>query len=183
MSEMESSFLVSALGLFRNQDDFGKGYSRANVNLARAYKPAHFYRAATAEAHILHIIGHGNTTQLDVGISKKRVEASELADKTQKAGGAMPAVVISTGCEFQSAAWHAGLKAAGASMVIASNAKVTPAALTAFDMAFYSALLAQVRKGQSLAQRVCASFVLADQHYRAIHAKGTPFAKFTLKQL
>lgn len=60
---------------------------------------------------------------------------------------------------------------------------MTPAALTAFDMAFYSALLAQVRKGKSLTERVAASFALADQHYRAIHATGTPFAKFTLEWL
>jgi hypothetical protein len=32
MNEMESSFLVSALGLFRNQQDFGRGKPRANVN-------------------------------------------------------------------------------------------------------------------------------------------------------
>jgi hypothetical protein len=60
---------------------------------------------------------------------------------------------------------------------------VTPAALTAFDMAFYSALLAQVRRGKTLTARVAASFTVADKHYRAIHAKGTPFAKLTMQKL
>ncbi len=78
MSEMESSFLVSALGLFRNHQALGKGYPRANVNLVRAYKAEHFYRAAFGEFDVLHVIGHANGDQLDVGVAKRRVEASRL---------------------------------------------------------------------------------------------------------
>jgi hypothetical protein len=78
MSEMESSFLVSALGLFRNHQDLGKGYPRANVNLVRAYKAEHFYRAAFGEFDVLHVIGHASGDQLDVGVAKRSVEASRL---------------------------------------------------------------------------------------------------------
>lgn len=59
----------------------------------------------------------------------------------------------------------------------------SPAALTSFDMAFYSALLAQRRRGKSLIEPVSESFDLADAHHRAIHATGTPFAKFKLALL
>lgn len=183
MSEMESSFLVSALGLFRNKEDLGRGYPRANVNLVRAYKAEHFYRAAFGGADVLHIIGHASGSELEVGVAKKRVDANHLADEARKAGGVIAPVVISTGCRIQSAAWRAGLKAAGSSILIASSANVTPSALTAFDMAFYSALLARVHRGKPLTERVAASFALADRHYRDIHAVGTPFAKFTLKRL
>jgi hypothetical protein len=183
MSEMEASFLVSALGLFRNHEDLGRGYPRANVNLARAYRASDFYRAAFSDAHILHVIGHAHGSELEVGVAKKRVRADELENEAKKARGALPPVVISTGCKLQSAPWRAGLKAAGAKVLIASSQNVTPAALTAFDMAFYSALLAQVRRGKSLEERVEASFAAADTHYRAIHATGTPYAKFTHRAL
>ena len=183
MSEMESSFLVSALGLFRNREDLGRGYPRANVNLVRAYHSRDFYVAAAAGGDILHIIGHANGDELEIGVARKRVQAAGVARETGKAGGQMAPVVISTGCKLQSAGWRAGFKAAGAEILIATANNVTPAALTAFDMAFYSALLAQVRKGRTLNERVIESFALADQHYRAIHAAGTTFAKFTLEQL
>ena len=183
MSEMEASFLVSALGLFRNREDLGRGYPRANVNLIRAYRASDFYRAAFSDAHVLHIIGHSHGTELDVGIAKTRVRADQLEGESKKAGTSLPPVVISTSCKLQSAAWREGIKAAGAQILIATSHNVTPAALTAFDMSFYSALLAQVRRGKSLVERIKASFDIADRHYRAIHAKGTPFAKFTLRTL
>jgi hypothetical protein len=183
MSELESSFLVSSLGLFRNQQDFGRGTPRANVNLVRAYDAKDFYRAAFGEADVLHIIGHCTGSQLDVGVAKKRVSASDLASEAKKAQALLPPVVVGTGCKLQSTAWRRGFKAAGAEILVASKDDVTPAALTAFDMAFYSALLAQVRKGVALLDRVDASFELADEHYRGIHAKGTPFAKFSAKRL
>jgi hypothetical protein len=183
MSEMEASFLVSALGLFRNHEDLGRGYPRANVNLVRAYRPRDFYRAAFGDSHIVHIIGHANGSQLEVGVSRKRVDAGDLARESKKAGAPIAPVVISTGCKLQSTAWRNGLKAAGAKVLIATKDNVTPAALTAFDMAFYSALLAQVRRGKPLTDRVKASFEAADEHYRAIHATGTPFAKFSFRKL
>jgi len=183
MSEMEASFLVSALGLFRNHEDLGRGYPRANVNLVRAYRADDFYRAAFGDAHILHIIGHAHGSELEVGVARKRVKAEELKKQAGRVGGALPPVVVSTGCKLQSVAWREGMKAAGARVLIASTQNVTPASLTAFDMAFYSALLAQVRRGKTLEERVEASFQAADTHYRAIHAVGTPFAKFTHSKL
>ena len=36
---------------------------------------------------------------------------------------------------------------------------------------------------ESTIERVKAAFELADKHYRAIHADGTPFAKFSLVEL
>lgn len=183
MSEMEASFLVSALGLFRNHEDLGKGYPRANVNLVRAYRADDFYDAALGDADVLHVIGHASGAELDVGVAKKRVEAAEIGVRAEKSGQTVAPVVVSTGCGLQSAAWRAGFKAAGARILIAAPGNVTPAALTAFDMAFYSALLARVRRGHSLDHRVNESFELADQHYRAIHAAGTPFAKFAMRTL
>ncbi len=183
MSELESSFLVDALGLFRNRQDFGRGTPRAKVNLVRAYKASDFYAAAFSDADVLHIVGHSTGTELDVGVARKRVIADQLAQESNRAGCKLPPIIVSTGCKFQSEAWRDGFKAAGARILIASQDNVTPAALTAFDMAFYSALLAQVRKGKSLRTRVKLSFTLADRHYRAIHAKGTPFARFELVAL
>lgn len=183
MSEMEASFLVSALGLFRNQEDFGKGKPRANVNLTRAYDARDFYRAAFTDADVLHVIGHASGNELDIGLAKKRVKAGELAQQARKQSVSVPPVIVSTGCKLQSKAWQAGFKSAGAQILIASKDNVTPAALTAFDMAFYSALLTRIRKGKTLVERVEASFDLANDHYKAIHAKGTPFAKFALVKL
>jgi hypothetical protein len=183
MSEMESSFLVSALGLFRNVAGLGRGLPRANVNLVRAYDAKGFYRAAFDDVQILHLIGHANKDELEIGWSKTRVKAGDLEAKAYAAKHPLPPIIVATGCHVQSLDWQSGMQAAGAELLIASKDKPTPAALTAFDMAFYSALLAQVRRGQTLTQRVKASFALADQHYRAIHAVGTPFAKFTLVEL
>jgi hypothetical protein len=183
MSEMESSFLVSSLGLFRNRQDFGKGKPRANVNLIRAYDARDFYRAAYGPAHVLHIIGHSHANELEVGVSKGRVKAKELEKHAKKASATLPPVIVATGCRMQSTTWRAGMKAAGAKVLIASKDSPSPAALTSFDMAFYSALLAQVRIGRTLIERAEASFRLADKHYRAIHAVGTPFAKFSMEKL
>jgi len=77
MSEMEASFLVSALGLFRNKKDLGRGYPRANVNLVRAYRAADFHRAAFGDAQVLHIIGHAHGSELEVGVARRRVKADE----------------------------------------------------------------------------------------------------------
>lgn len=183
MSEMEASFLVSALGLFRNVEDFGKAKPRANVNFARAYTAADFYRSVFGEEDVLHLIGHANGTRLEVGTGKAQVHAADMGKQAAKAGRSVPPVVVSSGCQLQSSAWRAGLKAAGAKILIAAPGAVTPANLAAFDMAFYSALLSQTRKGSELVDRVKASFTLADTHYRAVHAAGTPFAKFRLEEL
>jgi hypothetical protein len=96
MSEMEASFLVSALGLFRHAQDFGKGTPRANVNLLRAYDAKGFYRAVFSDADIVHIIGHAHGSELDVGLAKKRVKATELLRRaaniafTVRTGSAVP---------------------------------------------------------------------------------------------
>lgn len=95
----------------------------------------------------------------------------------------MPEVVVSTACKFDSRAWHECLSGLGVKVLIAAAASVSPANLVAFDMAFYSALLSQVRKGATTIERVEASFNLADRHYRDVHAVGTPFAKFSLTHL
>ena len=50
-------------------------------------------------------------------------------------------------------------------------------------MAFYSAMLSQVYKGKTTVERAEASFELADAHYRAVHARGTGFAKFEITRL
>jgi hypothetical protein len=183
MSEMEASFLVSALGLFRNHEDLGRGYPRANVNLVRAYRAQDFCRSAFGGAQILHLIGHADGNELEVGVAKKRVRAADLEKEAKKAGGSLAQVVVSTGCKLQSKTWQEGMKAAGAEILIATKQNVTPAALTAFDMSFYSALLAQVRRGKTLLERVEASFEAANSHYKAIHAPGTPFPRFTLARL
>lgn len=183
MSELEASFLMNALGLFRNSQDFGRGKPRANVNLARAYDADGFYRAAFSDADVLHLIAHASGQELDVGVAKTRVRADTLAGAARSANPTLPPIVVSTGCKLMSQAWRDGIKGAGAQVLIASEGDVTPAALTSFDMAFYSALLARVRKTKSLSERVEASFELADRHYRAIHAKGTKFARFSLAKL
>jgi hypothetical protein len=183
MCEMEAAFLVSSLALFRNRPDLGRGYPRAKVNLVRAYRDRDFYRSALGKADVLHVIAHANGAELDVGVARKRVTATQLAVEARRAEEMVPPVVVSTGCKLQSTEWQEGFRAAGAKILIAASHDVTPAALTAFDMAFYSALLAQVRKGKTLTERVLASFELADRHYRAIHAAGTPFAKFKLVEL
>jgi hypothetical protein len=183
MSEMESSFLLSALGMFRNVADLGKGLPRANVSLIRAYDAKGFYRAAFDDVHILHLIGHAHADALDVGWSKVRVKPDDLYAKALAARHPLPPIVVSTACHLQTPRWQSGMRDAGTQILIASKNSPTPAALTAFDMAFYSALLAQVRRGKTLTERVNASFALADAHYHVIHAQGTPRAKFTLVEL
>ena len=183
MSEQEASFLVSSLGLFRNVQGHGRSLPRANVNLTRAYTQSDFLRGANGNEHLLHLIGHANATRLQTGNGKSQVAAEQIHDLGKRGRLVMPEVVVSTACGFQSYEWRTALKACGAVVLIAAKTEVTPANLTAFDMSFYSALLSQVRKGKTNLQRVEESFVLADTHYRAIHAFGTPFAKFSLVHL
>jgi hypothetical protein len=183
MSEQEASFLVSALGLFRNVQDVGRALPRANVSLVRAYTQRDFLRGLNDDAHLLHLISHASSTNLQTGNGKSQVTAAQVQELGERGRLSIPEIVVSTACGFQSAEWQAALKACGAGVLIAANTEVTPANLTAFDMSFYSALLSQVRKGLSNVQRVEASFALADAHYRSIHAAGTPFAKFSLTHL
>lgn len=183
MSEMEASFLVSSLALFRNQKDFGKAKPRANVNLMRAYTSEDFYRSVTGDEDILHLIGHANGERIEVGTGKAKVLASNLAAFCSNKDRSLPEIFVSTGCGMHSARWRECLAECGVKVMIAAEGDVTPANLVAFDMAFYSALLSQTYKGKSLTERVNESFEIADTHYRAIHAKGTPFAKFQLSKL
>lgn len=180
MSEQEASFLNTSLPLFRNVQDIGRALPRANSRLVRAYKPAHLYNALTGQEDLLHIVAHATDTALDVG--KNKVAADNLRSRAAK-GLRMPKVVVSTACKFSSKDWHAALKALGVEVLIASDDSVTPANLVAFDMAFYSALLSQVRRGKTTVDRVIESFALADRHYRDVHAVGTPYARFTLTRL
>jgi hypothetical protein len=83
----------------------------------------------------------------------------------------------------QSAAWQASMKSAGAVSLLASKDDVSPACLTAFAMAFHSALLSRVWNTKTLSYRVERAFGLADAHHWAVHVKGTPLAKFTLAKL
>lgn len=184
MSELESQFLMNSLGLYRNAQDFVRGKPRANVNLVRAYDAADFYRASLSGDHdVLHLIAHASGSSLDVGVAKTRVDADGLGTRAATSQQSLPEVVVSTGCKLQSEAWQQSMKLAGAKVLIASKDDVSPANLTAFDMAFYSALLSRVRKGASLVERVEASFELADLHYRKIHANGASYAKFSLVHL
>ena len=178
MSEQEAVFLNGSLPLFRNVQDRGRATPRANTSLVRAYRPKHFIGALSATDDVLHIIAHGDAKQLDIG-GASHVTADDLARRAAE-GLRMPEVVISTACKFSTKAWHETLQALGVRVLIASASMPTPANLTAFDMSFYSALLSQVRKGKTTLERVQKSFALADAHYRAIHAHGTPYAKFSL---
>lgn len=181
MSEQEANFLNSALALFRNVQDYGNATPRANVSMIRAYKAQHFFSGIKANADVLHLIAHANETHLEVG--HKKVAAQEIVDRAAKGTLTMAPVVVSTACQFGSETWGAALRAAGVRVVVAANSAVTPANLAAFNMAFYAALLSRVRKNSSTVDRVCASFTLADEYYRALHAKGTPFAKFSITEL
>lgn len=183
MSDMEADFLVNSLGLYRNRMAIGRGTPRANVSLARAYRPDDFYRASSGGDDILHHIGHADDTTLETGNASRRVTAAEVKQRADRGVFSTAKVVVSTACEFQSDAWREALSATGAEILIAASQSVTPANLVAFDMSFYSALLSQVRIGHSTSDRVRESFSLADAHYRAIHARGTPFAKFKLLDL
>src|SRR4051812_38204148 len=98
MSEMEASFLVSSLGLFRNVQDLGKAKPRANVNLVRAYTAEDFHGAAFGDEHLLHLIGHSNGTRLEVGTGKAQVHAEDLETRAARAGKTLPPVIVSTGC-------------------------------------------------------------------------------------
>ena len=181
MSEQEATFLNSSLGLFRNVQDLGRAVPRANASMVRAYRPEHFYSALANTDDILHLIAHADGNSLQVGAAP-RVAATELNERAAK-GLRMPEVVVSTACKFDSRAWRECLRNLGVKVLIAAAASVSPANLVAFDMAFYSALLSQVRKGATTIERVEASFTLADRHYRDVHALGTPFAKFSLTHL
>jgi hypothetical protein len=183
MSELEAAFLVNSLGLFRNVVGPGRATPRANINLIRAYTTKDFYRGLSGDEHVLHLITHASAHALQTGNGKSDVTAAGFQEKAEAGNLTVPEIVVSTGCSFQSAAWRSALKAAGGKILIAAQQSVTPANLTAFDMSFYSALLSQVRRGKSNLERAKESFVLADAHYRAIHAVGATFAKFTLEEL
>lgn len=183
MSELEAQFLVSALGLFRNAKDFGRGKPRANVDLDRAYDAEDFYQSIFQTADIVHVIAHASANELDVGVARKRVTPAGLVREAHARSASVARVIISTGCNLQSTAWQDAFRRVGAHVLIASTDEVTPANLTAFDMAFYSALLSQVRRGTNTENRVRESFALSNSYYRGIHADGTPFAKFTLIDL
>ena len=182
MSEQEASFLVTSLGLFRNRQGPGRGTPRVNVNLIRAYTATDLYEGMAGREDLLHLIGHADATTLQTG-NGRAIRATELERRARGSSIKMPAIVVSSNCKFQSATWRSALKEAGVSIVIASPHVVTPANLTAFDMAFYSALLSRVRRGQSTAQRVEAAFRLANAYYRSLHAPGSPYAQFTLEKL
>ncbi|MBK6870744.1 MAG: hypothetical protein IPG94_04910 [Kineosporiaceae bacterium] len=181
MSEQEASFLNSSLVLFRNVQDLGRARPRANASMIRAYRATDLFSSLTHADDILHLIAHANGTELQVG-AKTRVSASELKALAAK-GLRMPEVVVSTACKFDSKTWHDCLANLGVKILIAAAASVSPANLAAFDMAFYSALLTQVRKGQETLERVRASFQLAERYYGSIHAVGTSYARFKLTDL
>ena len=183
MSEQEATFLVHSLGLFRNVKDLGRAVPRANTSLTRAYTESDFFRAIASNDHILHLIAHGDAEHLQTGNGKSTVTATKLATKGRKGSLRLPPIVVSTACEFQSPEWRTALAACKVQMLIAADSEVTPANLTAFDMAFYSALLTRVRKGSDTRTRVQESFELANNYYRGIHAVGTPYSKFSLFNL
>lgn len=181
MSEQEANFLNTSLSLFRNVQELGRSLPRANVSLTRVHNPGQFKASCSNRFDLLHLIAHGDAADLAIG-HKYRIAAEELAEEA-KSGLRLPPVVVSTACKMNSKAWHAALRACGVDLLIAADQAVTPANLLAFDMSFYSALLSQVRRGRDTDFRVKESFRLADEHYRAIHALGTPFAKFRLTDL
>src|ERR1022692_1856389 len=181
MSEQEASFLTTSLGLFRNREQQGKGLPRANVNLVRAYRASDFYRGFAGDEDLLHLIAHTDKDSLKTGNHKSLVTASEVKRLGDRGELMAPSVIVSTGCNFRSSAWRDALKATGVQVLIAAHQTVTPQCLTAFDMSFYSALLSCIRRGEGTIQRVRASFDLAQKHYEAIHAEGTPHARFVLE--
>jgi hypothetical protein len=203
MSEQEAVFLNSSLGLFRNVRDIGRATPRAQASMVRAYKPEDALSAFSASDDLLHLIAHGvsakemaTRARLDPTISAdddrapgpgiqvgiKAMSAKRLREEAER-GLRLPEIVVSTVCGFDGAVWHSVLRELGVKLVIASGAQVTPANLASFDMAFYSALLARVRKGKSTIDRVEHAFDLARAHYSAIHAIGTPKVTFRLTRL
>jgi hypothetical protein len=181
MSEQEANFLNSSLGLFRNVEDLGRAHPRANASMVRAYRKQDVFGALSANDDVLHLIAHASGTELQVG-PKDKIAASDLEARAAK-GMRMPEIVVSTACRFDSRTWHACLSGLGVKLLIASSAAVKPANLAAFDMAFYAALLSRVHKNKTTLERVEASFDAANQYYKAIHAVGTSFAKFSLTHL
>ena len=156
---------------------------RANVNLVRAYTQHDFYGGIAGDEDMLHLIADADATTLQTGNGRSMVRADEVERLGNKGWLSIPEIVVSTACSFSSSAWHNALKVAGARVLVAATGAVTPANLTAFDMSFYSAPLSQVRRGKSNIQRVKETFELANRHYEAIHAVGTPHAKFRLTEL
>jgi len=183
MSEMEASFLVNSLGLFRNRQAHGRATPRANVSLVRAYTTTDFYEGISGSEDILHLICHADARNLQTGNGKSDVTAAKFTVRANRGNLLLPPIVVSTGCSFQSVAWRTALQAAGVRVLIASTKEVTPANLTAFDMAFYSALLSQVRRGIDTEDRVKQAFALANDYYKGVHAIGTPYASFQLANL
>lgn len=182
MSEQEANFLNTSLSLFRNVQELGRSLPRANVSLTRAHNPSQFRAGCSDRYDLLHLIAHGSAAELAIG-QRHRIAADQLVEEAKSSGLRLPAVVVSTACKLNSKAWHAALRACGVDLLIAADQAVTPANLLAFDMSFYSALLSQVYRGNDTVFRVKESFRLGDAHYRAIHAPGTPFAKFRLTDL
>jgi len=183
MSEMEALFLVNSLGLYRNQTDWGRAVPRANASLVRAYTSKDFYAALSDPGDILHLIAHADATTLKAGNGKSLVTAERVKVLAKGNSANVPSIVVSTGCSLQSDEWQEALKEAGCRVLIASEDDVTPANLTAFDMAFYAALLTRVQKGRTTEERVREAFKRASRYYNGIHAAGTPHARFSLVTL
>ena len=183
MSEQESLFLQQALPLFRNVQDQGRATPRANASMTRVYNASELYNVCDGKEDLLHLVAHGTSTKMQTGNGKSDVTTRSFETKAKAGMIQAPEIIVSTACDLQSAEWRSAFAAAGAKVLIAADAKVTPANLAAFDMSFYSALLSQVHKGKNLIDRVEASFDLARVHYAAIHAVGTPYAKFSLVKL
>ncbi len=179
MSEQEAQLLTIGLGLFMNQAQSRRAVPRANVTYCRAYRRSDLFREAFQPAHILHLIGHANGNEFEIN-GGKTLKAEELARKVGASTLGLPPIVVSTGCKVQSQDWRAAMKAAGAKVLIAADGDPTPtpATLTAFDMAFYSALLSRVWRGEDLLKRVAEAFALSNAYYKSLHAPGTPYAKF-----
>ena len=182
MSELEASFLASALGLFRTQIQMGKATPRAKPSLIRAYKPADFVSALDDGDDLLHLIAHGARNDgLQVGI--KTIYASELRELAVSEGLRLPPVLVSTSCEFGTQGWRDTLRDFGVRIMIASSRQIPPGHLAAFDMAFYSALLSRIYKGHEIDHRVRESFKLANEYYKSIYAVGSKPTPFHLTEL
>jgi len=183
MSEQESMFLQQALPLFRAVHGQGRATPRANASMTRVYNTTELFNTFDGKEHVMHLVAHGTSTKLQTGNGKSDVTTQSFTKKAVAGAIKAPEIIVSTACDLQSPDWRSAFAAAGAKVLIAADAPVSPANLAAFDMAFYSALLSQVRKNKSLIERVEASFELAKRHYADIHASGNAYAKFRLFRL
>jgi hypothetical protein len=182
MSDQEAMFLTNSLGLYRNSTQQGRAMPRANVSMSRAFNKTELLSLTKRPAHLLHIIAHGQGAKIQTGNGKSNTNADDFGRMGRK-GDLLPEIVVSTACTFFNNSWKAALKACGVRILIASPDDVTPANLTAFDMAFYAALLSSTRRGKSTLDRVDESFKLANPYYRSLWPVGTPYAKFELVRL